>query len=697
MKREKLINGPFARLLVALLALVVSGTTQAAGLLTPKGGTLPALEIRDHQVSVVIEDGYAITTVEQQFHNPHAQDLEAVYSFPVPEHGAVAEFTMWIDGKPVVGEVLEKREARQVYEEERAAGREAGITEKDGHKTFDISVTPVRANGDTRIRMVYLQPAHIDTGIGRYVYPLEEGGVDEDKLAFWTANEKVTGSFSFDLQLRSAYPVDAVRVPGRSAAQVVQQGSGVWGVNIASVSATAATATTTINGDDEQGGATTTPFNPQAGAVAYNLDKDLVVYWRQQVGLPGSVDLIAHKPDPSKRGTFMLVVTPGEDLKLITEGRDYIFVLDISGSMSGKYATLADGVSRSLKKMSGSDRFRIVLFNNGAKELTSGYITATPENVQRYSEKVARVTPSNGTNLFAGIGLGLQSLDADRSSAIVLVTDGVANVGETAQRKFLDLIRSKDIRLFTFIMGNSANRPLLDAVTKASNGFAISISNSDEIVGQLLTATSKLTHQALHGVELKIDGVKTADITPEQIGSLYRGEQLVLFGHYWGDGEAEVTLKAKISGQPKQYQTRFNFPASSTANPEIERLWAYATIERMVSDMEDFGEKADLKQAVADLAKEYGLVTDYTSMVVVREEVFTQRNITRTNQARRQVEQAAQQQRMAQAPAPRRVDNGQPMFNLPRPNFGGGGALGPWALLLLMPLALWVRGRHRRN
>ena len=185
---------------------------QAAGLLTPADGSLPPLEIRDHHVSVVIEDGYAVTTVEQVFHNPHSQDLEAIYSFPVPEHGAVSEFTLWIDGKPVSGEVLEKKEARRVYEEEKAAGREAGVTEKDSYKTFDISVSPVRAGQDTRIRLVYLQSAKVDSGIGRYLYPLEEGGVDEEKLAFWTANEKVTGSFSFDLTLKSGYPVDALRV-----------------------------------------------------------------------------------------------------------------------------------------------------------------------------------------------------------------------------------------------------------------------------------------------------------------------------------------------------------------------------------------------------------------------------------------------------------------------------------------------------
>ncbi|MFC1797589.1 VIT domain-containing protein, partial [Pseudomonadota bacterium] len=92
---------------------------------------------------------------------------------------------MWIDGQPVTGEVLEQEQARQLYEEEKAAGRDAGITEKNSYRTFETRVSPVRAGQDTRLRLVYLQPAEVDTGIGRYVYPLEEGGVDEEKLAFW--------------------------------------------------------------------------------------------------------------------------------------------------------------------------------------------------------------------------------------------------------------------------------------------------------------------------------------------------------------------------------------------------------------------------------------------------------------------------------------------------------------------------------
>lgn len=686
------VNMSFPTLLRATVfglgAWVLSSASQAAGLLTPSDGSLPPLSIRDHRVEVIIEDGYATTTVEQVFHNPHARDLEAHYSFPVPEKGAVGEFTLWIDGNPVVGEVLEKQRARQIYEDEKTAGRDAGITEQDAYRTFDIFVSPVRANTDTRIKLVYVQPAHVDTGIGRYVYPLEEGGVDEVKLAFWTANEAVTGTFSFDLRLRSSYPVDAVRMPGLPGAIVTQVSDGEWHIQLTSNAANGPAPASAEAQPVLAAPGTASPFPASAGTPAYQLDKDLVVYWRHRAGLPGSVDLVTHKPSAEGRGTFMLSVTPGEDLKPISEGRDWVFVLDISGSMSGKYATLADGVQRALKKLRPEDRFRIVVFNNRANELTGGFVTATAEHVTHYSAAVANIGPGGGTDLYDGLKLGLKSLDPDRSSGIVLVTDGVANVGETAQKKFIELIRQKDVRLFTLVMGNSANRPLLETLTRESGGFAISVSNSDDIVGQLLTATAKLTHAALHGVNVTIDGIKTADVLPQTISSLYRGQQLVMFGHYWGDGMADVTLVGKVSGEHKQYHTRFAFPAFSTSNPEIERLWAFASIEELNQQTADFGEKPDIRQAVVDIATEHGLVTDYTSMLVVSDEIFAKHGIERSNRARVANEQAARQQR-AQAPVQsRRVDTQQPMYSGTRATHGGG-RFGPLALLMLLPL-LWL-------
>jgi Ca-activated chloride channel family protein len=469
----------------------------AAGLLTPADGSLPALDLREHHVAVVIEDGYAITTVEQVFHNPHAQDLEAIYSFPVPERGAVAEFAMWIDGKPVIGEVAEKKRAREIYEQEKAAGREAGVTEKDSYKTFDIRVAPVRAGQDQRVKLTYLQPAHVDTGIGRYVYPLEEGGVDEEKLAFWTANEKVSQRFSFDLRIRSAYPVDAVRAASHPQAVVQQVGAGEWSVKLDS-----AASAQPLAGDKEGG---QQAREPPAGGCRVHANRTWW-YWRHQP--TGSVDFA--QPDAGGRHLHA-VVTRARTSSPSPRAADWVFSSTCPAGCRASL-TLADGEAGP-GKMRPEDRFRIVVANS-SRELTSGFVNATPEAVRQWSDQVAAIRPEGGTNLFAGMQQGLGSLQSDRTSAVVLVTDGVANVGETEHRKFIELVRSRDVRLFTFIMGNSANRPLLEPMTRASGGFAISVSNSDDIVGQLLTATGKLTHEALHGVKLEISGIKTAELTP---------------------------------------------------------------------------------------------------------------------------------------------------------------------------------------
>ncbi len=684
MKNKKNLLSHFQKLLTGFMVLLITiNTGQAAGLLKPINGSQSEIGIRSHKVKVVIEDGYAITTVDQVFYNSGNQELEAIYSFPIPEKAAVSELTLWIDGQAVHGEVLEKKQARKIYQEEKSAGRETALTEQDGYKTFDTRVSSVRAGENIRIRLVYIQPAHVDTGIGHYVYPLKEGGVDDLKNAFWTAETTVKEFFSFDLQVRSSYPIEAVRVPNHSSAQINQVSNQEWNVLLQNQN-------TSSDNDQENSVATSNQ------GFAFTLDKDLVVYWRHKTGLPGSIDLITQKQE-GKRGTFMMVLTPGDDLEPITEGRDWTFILDISGSMQSKYATLAEGIERALHQLNVNDRFQIILFNDRARDLTQGYITATPEQVNYYSNKVANINTGSSTNLYAGLLLGLNRLDSDRTSSIVLVTDGVANVGETAQRKFIDLIKKKDIRLFTLVMGNSANRPLLNALTRHSNGFSISVSNSDDIVGQLMSATSKVTHEALHGVKVKINGVKTADIQPQLIGSIYRGQQLILLGHYWGSGTADITLTGKISGQPKEYHSQFEFPSSSELNPEIERLWAFASIEDQLQEIQDFGDNDDLKQSVTDLGIEYGLVTEYTSMLVLRDEVFHQRTIKRQNQKRIENEVKARQIRTAQPVINHRVDQSRPMFKKSRSSFGGGSIDGMQILFIGLLLLWFIRQRTQNN
>jgi len=681
---RKKIGRLIAALMMGLMALTLAGgnNASAAGLLSPADGSAPALTLKDHRVSVVIENGFAITTVDQVFQNPHQQSYEALYSFPIPEKAAVAEFTYWIDGKPVTGEVLPREKARDIYEQEKAAGNQTALTEQDGFKTFEISVYPVAPGQDTVIRLIYIQPVAIDTSIGRYVYPLEEGGVDEQKLSFWTTNDVVAGHFSFDLTLKSGYPVADLRLPSSGGA-ISKISDDTWTVHMDN--GVMPVAGLDVLEDFAEEGAAEAP--PVIGGTVTHLDQDVVVYWRLADNLPGAVVLVSYKEEGAAQGTYMMTLTPGDDLAPITEGRDFVYILDKSGSMQGKFGTMTAGVTKALNEMSPNDRYRIIMFDVAAYELTSGNTPATPENTQRTISQLRSVVPGNGTNLYDGLQLGLNRLDDDRSTGIILVTDGVANVGYTQQKDFLDLVRKNDVRLFTMIMGNSANRPLLEAISTRSGGVALSVSNSDDIIGAVLTARSKITHQALHDISVEVNGTRVYDVENGGARSLYRGQQLILFGHYEGGGAAEVVLKGKISGEPKEYRTTFNFPAVDERNPEIERLWAFSAIDQMLFEMEDFGTNPDLEQAVTDLAVQYGLVTEYTSMIVVREEMFDKYGIDRNNRDRLETEHNAQTQRSTAQPQSTRVDQQQPMYTSNRSSHssgGGGSGAIDWVTLLFI-------------
>ena len=699
-------------MLTMVLSLANTAAATAAGLLLPRDGS-PGLSLAEQHVSVVVQNGYAVTEVEQVFRNPHQRDLTAVYSFPVPEGAAVGEFSYWIDGQPIHAEVLEKEAARTLHQQQQATGNDTAIVEQDGFKTFDTEVSPVRAGQDARVRLVYLQRADVDHSMGRYVYPLEEGGVDAAREHFWARDDQVSDAFSFKFRLRSAYPVDAVRVTNGQA-QLHQLDSGEWEVLIDSQSGSGASQGSGLSDDEidarlsadevEQVDDAVPPrvrsTNATRESAAYALDRDIVVYWRLADNLPGSVDLVTFKQADASVGTFMLTLTPGIDLAPITEGRDWLFVLDTSGSMKGKFSALLDGVRRALTSLNPADRFKVILFSDRARSLSQQYLPADRQSVNSTLAKLDRFQVGGSTNLFDGLRQAVEALDEDRTTAIVLVTDGVANVGPTQLQQFLTLMDKVDVRLFTAVMGNSANQPLLQGLTRHSEGVALSVSNDDDMVGLMLQMTSKVNHEALHNVQLDIDGIRTRDITPDAFSRVYRGEQLVIMGRYAGSGSAKVRLTTDISGESKRYESVLNFPQSNTDNPELERLWAYATIAALQEQQDIIGETADSKQAITDIALEYGLLTDYTSLIVVRDEVFDQAGIDRRNADRVSRERLARERRASQAIVPTRQDTAAPAFNAPRHTTRqGGGSMGLWllsvfGLLLIIRLGLSVKDRY---
>jgi Ca-activated chloride channel family protein len=629
-------------MLVFALGMTAS-LSQAAGILTPIGSNHQPIQIRDHHVNVVINNGFAMTEVHQTFYNPNPENLEAMYSFPLPKSASLSEVTIYVGEREIHGEVLEKQKARQIYEDEKSRGNETGLAEKNEFYTFEFKVFPVAAHDETKIRFLYYQPLKIDTGVGRYLYPLEEGGTDDAGLNFWTSNAKVEKTFSLNLELKSAYPVQDVRAPGfEAAAQIDRLTEGHLKLDMQ--------------------------------LTDMSLNRDFILYYRLQDGLPGRIEVIPFRDDPADAGTFMMVITPGEDLKPLSNGTDYCFVLDVSGSMQSKLPTLKKGVMQALEKLQAGDRFRLFAFSSRASELTSDWMPVSTASLDRALAMVESLNSSGSTNLYDGLSLALKGLDDDRATNIVLVTDAVTNTGVVNPAEFFKLLQKYDVRVFGFLLGNSANWPLMQTIAETSGGFYDAISNSDDIMGKILLAGSKINYEALLDAQVRISGVKVFDLTDDTFKKVYRGEQLVFFGKYQTGGDARVVLKAGLTGEDKVYTADFKFPDLDTANPELERLWALAMIEQIES-RERIGEMppSESENAIADLGLTYQIVTDHTSMVVLSDGVFAERGIERRNQTRVAREQQARAVKSQQPAQSYRIDEQKPAFRFKAPSLGGGG------------------------
>ena len=628
---------------LVLLVGMVPVLSQAAGILTPIGSGHQPIRIRDHHVNVVINNGFAMTEVRQTFYNVSNKDLEAIYSFPLPKSASLSEVTIIVGEREIQGEVMEKQKARQIYADEKSRGNETGLAEKNEFYTFEFKVHPVPANDETKIRFLYYQPLNIDTGVGRYLYPLEDGGTDEAGMSFWTTNAKVENTFSLNLELKSAYPVQDVRMPGFEAAAQINSLA-----------------------EDH--------YNVQMQLADMSLNRDFVFYYRLQDELPGRVEVIPFRVDTATPGTFMMVITPGVDLKPLANGVDYCFVLDVSGSMQSKMGTFKHGVMKAMEKLKSGDRFRIVTFSSQAAELTSDWLPVSDASLIKAREMIESLSAGGSTNVYAGLSLALKNLDDDRAANIILVTDGVTNTGVVNPEEFYKLLQQVDVRIFGFLLGNSSNWPLMQTITQTTGGFYDTISNADDIMGKLLLADSKINYEALLNAEVKISGVKVFDMTDDSFKKVYRGQQLVFFGKYEKGGNARVTLKANLTGEDKTYTTDFLFPDRNGDNPELERLWALATIEK-IEAMERIGKMpvSESQDAIKDLGLAYQIVTDYTSMVVLSDTAFADRGIERHNQTRITREQQARSQKSQQPVKNYRVDQKKPAFKFKVPNLGGGG------------------------
>ncbi|MCG3180206.1 MAG: hypothetical protein BIFFINMI_02563 [Phycisphaerae bacterium] len=600
-------SGRWAAVVLALL-LACPALSQAAGLLVPTGAD-NSLAIANQKVVVHINNGIAVTTVDQTFRNHSNVQLEAMYRFPVPARASVSNFSMWINGKEVVGEVLEREKAREIYRQVTSTRRDPGLLEQVNYKWFEMRVFPVPANGEQRIQIAYYQPADYDAGNLVYTYPLEVEGV---------ANAALEGDFSVLVDVQSNIPMKRVYSPSHEKDLLAKEAA---------------------------------PGRYRAGleVAKGRIDRDFVLVCELQREETG-VNLVTSRRDGGD-GYFMLQITPSEKLDRVLEPANYLFVLDVSGSMRelGKLALARAAADQMLTNLRPEDTFNVISFNIAPEGMAKSPMHATDENKAKARRYMAELKAAGGTDLVPALELAAEQQDPQLRNAIVLLSDGQAT-GSEDLTGYLQILhrRQANSTVFSFGIGNEINRPLLSALADKTGGYADFVSGQDDLGRKVAALQMKIQSPVMRDLTIDWGDQKVSDVLPAPLPNIYRGQRIVLYGRYSRTSASTLSIGANVDGRAVTFRTDATWPKQDVSNPEIERMWAQNACETLGRRI-NAGEGGDReRKQIVDLATKFSIVTPYTAFLVLEDEdAYRRFNIERLNADRVEAERLAQQQRYA--------------------------------------------------
>ena len=585
--------------LAALLtAFVGVGRVHADGIIIPEPPPWPEppplrdtwLTIEYHRVHVTIEDQIAVTRVDQSFLNEHDWEAEGTYVFPLPEGAAVSEFTMWVDGQPVEGKVLEADEARRIYEEIVRRRRDPALLEYVGRRAVQARVFPIPAGESRRIELEYTQVLNLENGLVDYVYPL-----DTEKFSARPLEE-----CSIRVDVRSSQPMHALYSPTHQDRIFIDR-----------------------DGD-------------HAATVSYEeldvlpeRDFELVYTVSQEdVGL----NLLMHAESVDE-GFFLLLAAPTVEVALErVVPRDVILVLDTSGSMEGhKLRQAKDALGYVLRHLNQEDRFNVIAFSTGIER----YATALRPSSEapRAINWVQDLEALGGTNIDRALQEALALAEDDgRPDVLIFLTDGQPTEGVTEIDRILANVEATapdEVRLFPFGVGDDVNTVLLDTLAQENRGATGYVRPDERIDEEISSFFAKIRTPVLTDLALDFADVVAEDVYPYPLPDLFAGSQLIAAGRYrlpaGYAGESRVVLSGEVNGLRREYVTYAAFSRDGgRTSAFIPRLWATRKIGHLMTQIRLHGEKREWVEAVVDLSVRYGIITPYTSFLIEEDDILTE-------------------------------------------------------------------------
>jgi Ca-activated chloride channel family protein len=579
-----------ASLALALVIFLESAAALADGIMIPPPD-IPlrdAFAIRFHRVTVDINGGVARTEIDQEFENLTGRRIEADYVFPIPQGAALENFAIWVGGDKVTGAVLPAGEARSIYEGIVRAQRDPALLEYVGNDAFRARIFPIEPGERKRVQLSYTQVLRADSGLYEYVYPL-----NTEKFS-----AQLIGDVAVSGKIESTVPIKTVYSPSHAIS---------------------------VNRKDDLHSTFSYEETNVRPAV------DFVLYYSvddREIG----ASLLAYDADDSEDGFFLATLTP----RVAAAGRktiakDFIFVLDKSGSMSddNKISQAKEALRFVLRNLNEGDRFNVIAYSDELWECFSGglrdYTGPARDEALAF---VDQFDAAGGTNineaLLRAFGM-LSGESSERPEYVVFLTDGLPTVGITDEAEIernATGANKRSARLFAFGVGYDVNTHLLDKLSEGNHGVTEYVRPNESIEVKVSSFYAKISSPVLTGVKLGIHGANISELYPREMPDLFKGEQVVLAGRYApGSGGATIVLTGQVDGETKVFSYPVNFASRGSYN-FVPRVWASRKIGFLTDEIRLHGMNDELVGEIVRLSKRYGIITEYTSFLIREDDML---------------------------------------------------------------------------
>jgi Ca-activated chloride channel family protein len=556
-----------------------------------------ALPLKSTQAAVKIAGKVADVTVTQIYKNQGKKTLEAIYVFPGSTRAAVHALRMTVGDRIIEAEVMERQKARQTYEDAKKVGQTTSLLEQQRPNVFQMNVANILPGDEIKVELKYLELLRAEDKVYEFVYPTvvgprysnmpKEGAPDTEK---WVENPYLRQgqappyTFGISVEVRGGLPLAKLSSPSHE-------------VNIKY--ANPQTAQVTLK-DDKTGG--NRDFVLRYALAGDKVDTGLLLY-------PGKDE-----------NFFLMVMEPPERVKKeAVVPREYIFIVDVSGSMHGYPLETAKSLMKNIiQGLRPQDAINVLLFESSSAVLSEGgSLPATEANKKRALEFIQTQPGGGGTEILPAFKRALALPRTKGASRVVVVaTDGYVNV----EAQLFDLIRQRlgDANLFPFGIGTSVNRFLIEGMARAGKGEPFVVLRSEEAPKQAARFQRYIESPVLTGIKVAFPGFDAYDVEPLALPDLFAERPLTLLGKYRGTPQGAVVVTGKTAAGEFRQEVKVEPGQVSPENEALKFLWARERIQRLSDNLHFANVEDDAKiKEITALGLKYNLMTAYTSFVAV--------------------------------------------------------------------------------